>query len=272
MLTLGAYDMSEKARQTDEKATKVLAAVGIPVALFLHGYAGFIFGSVKANALWMTPLMPVIFIVSAVVSGIAFCLLTYIVSMEIRKLLARRRRASAGPRGGREQLGGVEVSVVRITARYLILFLVLAISLELLDAVFRGYTAVKSWDVVKSAVYGHEFRQVFLLQYGLGNFVPLVLLLIPRLTIRRAVAGVILVLFGVFMMRWNVVIGGQSFSLTLAGYMHYVLPLIPHSWETFKEGLFGAIAVLVFPLALFYFLVKVCPVFAPPEGPAGGLS
>jgi len=265
VLTLGAYDISEKAQRTDEKATKILAGVGIPVALFLHGYAGFIFGSVKANALWMTPLMPVIFIVSAVVSGIAFCLLTYIVTMEIRKLLVRRKRAAAESPGSREEIGGVEVSVVRITARYLLLFLVLAISLELLDAVFRGYTAVKSWDVVKSAVYGNEFKQVFLLQYALGNFLPLVLLLLPRLTIRRAVVSLVLVLFGVFMMRWNVVIGGQSFSLTLAGYMHYVLPIVPESWETVKEGLVGAIGVLLFPFVLFFGYARFCPVFAPTE-------
>ena len=96
-LTLGAYDISEHALEKDERAVKVLAGIGIPVACFLHGYAGFIFGSVKANALWMTPLMPVIFICSAVVSGIALCMLTYIVTMEIRKLLARLE-TEAGPR------------------------------------------------------------------------------------------------------------------------------------------------------------------------------
>ncbi|HTG01523.1 MAG TPA: NrfD/PsrC family molybdoenzyme membrane anchor subunit, partial [Nitrospirota bacterium] len=67
-LTLGVYDISEEALHRDEKAIKFLAGLGIPVACFLHGYAGFIFGSVKANALWMTPLMPVIFIMSAIVS------------------------------------------------------------------------------------------------------------------------------------------------------------------------------------------------------------
>src|SRR5690606_15960468 len=67
LLTLGAWDLSEEALQKDHKAVSLLAAIGIPVACFLHGYAGFIFGSVKANALWMTPLMPVIFICSAVV-------------------------------------------------------------------------------------------------------------------------------------------------------------------------------------------------------------
>jgi Ni/Fe-hydrogenase subunit HybB-like protein len=265
VLTLGSYDISEKARRTDAKATKYLAGVGIPVALFLHGYAGFIFGSVKANALWMTPLMPVIFIMSAIVSGIAFCLLTYILTMETRKLLARRKRAAAESPGHLDDIGGVEISVVRTTAKYLLLFLVLAISLELLDLVFRGYTAVKSWDVVKSAVYGNEFKQVFVLQYFLGNFVPLILLLWPRMTVRRAVVGVLFVLFGVFMMRWNVVIGGQSFSLTLAGYMHYALPIIPRSWETVKEGLTGALGVVIFPLILFYFYAKIFPVFAAEE-------
>jgi len=118
---------------------------------------------------------------------------------------------------------------------------------------------------VRSAVYGNEFRQVFVLQYGIGNLVPLVLLLIPRLSIRRAVAGAALVLFGVFMMRWNVVIGGQSFSLTLAGYMHYLLPVVPHSLETLKEGVVGAVAVITLPLALFYVLSRFCPVLAPLE-------
>ncbi len=265
VLTLGAYDLGEAALRTDERATRILAAVGIPVALFLHGYAGFIFGSVKANALWMTPLMPVIFIVSAVVSGIAFCLLIYIATMGLARLLARRRRAAGETPRSLDAAHGVELDVVRITARYLAVFLVLAVSLELLDAVFRTYTAVKSWDVVRSAVYGNEFRQVFVLQYGIGNLVPLVLLLIPRLSIKRAVAGAALVLFGVFMMRWNVVIGGQSFSLTLAGYMHYLLPIVPHSWETLKEGFVGAVAVVALPLVLFYALSRACPVLPPLE-------
>jgi len=60
ILTLGAMDLSERSLTLDAKATKILAGIGVPIACFLHGYAGFIFGSVKANALWMTPLMPVI--------------------------------------------------------------------------------------------------------------------------------------------------------------------------------------------------------------------
>jgi len=260
-LTLGVYDVSEESLHRDEKAIKVLAGIGIPVACFLHGYAGFIFGSVKANALWMTPLMPVIFIMSAIVSGIALCMLTYIVTMEIRKLVAKKKSASLPRHETREELQSAEINVIRMTAKYLLLFLVFAITLELLDLVFRGYTAVKSWDVLRSIIYGKDFTDIFILQYTVGNLIPFILFLLPNLTIRRAVLAVLLVMFGVFMMRWNVVIGGQAFSLSFAGYMHYHLPIIPHDWETLKEGFFGALGVFIMPFVLFYFMIKIFPIF-----------
>ncbi len=258
-LTLGVYDISEESLKRDEKAIKILAGVGIPVACFLHGYAGFIFGSVKANALWMTPLMPVIFIMSAIVSGIALCLLTYIIVMEFRKIKVKSLRKPWMPK--LEDVKGAEMSVIRITAKYLLLFMVFAITLELLDLVFRGYTAVKHWDILRTVIYDKDFTNIFILQYALGNLIPFVLFLIPGLTIRRAVVGLVLVMMGVFMMRWNVVIGGQAFSLTLSGYMEYVMPIIPHDWETFKEGLGGAVSIFIMPFVLFWVFAKIFPVF-----------
>ena len=257
VLTLGAYNQEEEAVALDKKAVKILAGIGIPVACFLHGYAGFIFGSVKANALWMSPLMPVIFIMSAVVSGIALCMLTYIVIMEWKKfqaILAKGRGDESV-----QVIGGVQIDVIAKASRYLLGFLVAAISLELLDLIFRGYTAMKSWDILRSVMYGKDFINIFILQYGLGNLVPFVLLLLPRLTIKRTVVALILILFGVFMMRWNVVIGGQAFSLSFSGYMHYHLPLIPHSMETYKEGLFGALTVAAAPFVIFWFINKIVP-------------
>ena len=255
VLTFGAKDVSDDAIKVDHKAAKILAGVGIPVACFLHGYAGFIFGSVKANALWMSPLMPVIFIMSAVVSGIALCMLTYIVIMEFQAFRQRRK-------GGAAEAGetkGAEIDVISKSTRYLLGFLVAAISLELLDLIFRGYTAMKSWDILRSVMYGKDFVNIFVLQYTLGNLVPFVLLLLPGRTIKRTVLALLLVLFGVFMMRWNVVIGGQAFSLSFSGYMHYHIPIIPHSLETFKEGLFGALTVIATPFVLFWFINKFVP-------------
>ena len=263
VLTLGVWDISEPALAKDHKAMGVLAGIGIPVACFLHGYAGFIFGSVKANALWMTPLMPVIFIMSAIVSGIALCLLVYIVVMELRKHYAKIKRNSRLQYGfqDEEHIKGVEDHEVRLATKALLYFMIAAISLELLDLIFRGYTAMKSWDVLRQVIYQRDFYKIFILQYGIGNLIPFVLLLLPGITVRRTLLISILVLFGVFMMRWNVVIGGQAFSLTFHGFMDYHFPVIPHNLETFKEGLGGVLCVAATPFILFYIFNKFMPVF-----------
>jgi predicted membrane protein len=263
VLTLGSYDISEDALHKDEKAAKLLAGIGIPTACFLHGYAGFIFGSVKANALWMTPLMPVIFIMSAIVSGIALCMLTYIVVMELKKYIIKRkfarRQFTAERDSSIEHVKGVEIDVMRKTSKYLLMFMILAITLELLDIVFRGYTAVKSWDILRKVIYDRDFFQIFILQYTVGNLFPFILIALPRPTIRRLLVALPLILFGVFMMRWNVVIGGQSFSLSFAGFMHYHIPIIPHNLETFREGLFGALFIGFAPFPLLWILNKFLP-------------
>ncbi|RNC67714.1 MAG: oxidoreductase [Desulfuromonadales bacterium] len=261
LLTLGAWDISEHALEKDEKAVKIMATVGIPVACLLHGYAGFIFGSVKANALWTTPLMPFIFICSAVVSGIALCVLCYIVTMEIRKLLAAWRRKRYPDLPTPEEIKSVEMYEVTMTAKYLVLALCAALGLELLDLLFRDYAKFRSWEIVRTLIYGRDFVNVFIVQYGLGNLLPMALFLLPRLTMKRAAFATILVLMGVFMMRWNLVIGGQAFSASFAGFMHYDLPVIPHDMETFKEGLLGALLVGITPFVLFWGLNKIFPVF-----------
>jgi Ni/Fe-hydrogenase subunit HybB-like protein len=258
ILSLGSRDVSAEALAADKKAVKILAGIGIPIACFLHGYAGFIFGSVKANALWMSPLMPVIFIMSAVVSGIALCMLTFIIIMQWKKFKAILAKGMGDARV--TVITGVEMDVMSKAARYLLGFLIAAISLELLDLIFRGYTAMKSWDILREVMFQEDFFKIFVLQYGLGNLIPFLLLVLPKKqTIKKLTIALVLILFGVFMMRWNVVIGGQAFSLSFAGYMHYHLPIIPHNLETFKEGLFGALTVGATPFILFWIVNKFIP-------------
>ena len=76
LLALYTYDTSPEALEIDHKAITLLAGIGLPMACMLHGYVGFIFGSIKANPWWSTPLMPVIFLLSAAVSGIALLILS----------------------------------------------------------------------------------------------------------------------------------------------------------------------------------------------------
>jgi Ni/Fe-hydrogenase subunit HybB-like protein len=268
VLTLGAMDISNEAIQKDHNAVRKLATLGIPVACFLHGYAGFIFGSVKANALWMTPLMPVIFICSAVVSGIALCILCYVVTMEIRKFMAKRKMSRWAKDTNAptvEQLQSAETQEIAIASNYLLYFMIAALTLEILDMIFRGYTQVKSWDILREVILERDFNKIFIMQYAIGNVLPFLLMVLPGRTIRRTTIATVLVIFGVFMMRWNVVIGGQAFSLSFAGFMHYHMPFLPTSWETFREGFFGALTVMATPFVIFWFLNKIVPAFLKEE-------
>ena len=268
VLTLGAMDISNEAIQKDHNAVRKLATLGIPVACFLHGYAGFIFGSVKANALWMTPLMPVIFICSAVVSGIALCILCYVVTMEIRKFMAKRKMSRWAKDTNAptvEQLQSAETQEIAIASNYLLYFMIAALTLEILDMIFRGYTQVKSWDILREVILERDFNKIFIMQYAIGNVLPFLLMVLPGRTIRRTTIATVLVIFGVFMMRWNVVIGGQAFSLSFSGFMHYHMPFLPTSWETFREGFFGALTVMATPFVIFWFLNKIVPAFLKEE-------
>ena len=246
VLTLGSYDVSEKALHTDEKVIKVLAAIGIPAACFLHGYVGFIFGSVKTVPLWKTPLMPFIFLISAVISGIALCIVTYLIVMWVKKRV-------------------VPIATVRSLAHNLMWFLIVAFLLEAIDIVFHAYVAEESWAILSALLFDKMFFHMFVIQWGCGMLLPLILLLLPRVSQLRAFVSSILVIVGVFMMRVDVIIGGQEMSRSHAGFMKYKMPMWPFidghfSIEAFKEGLPAAIIFLSGPFILFYIFSKILPV------------
>ncbi len=86
VLSLGSYDVSEKAMRYDHKWIFALAVIGIPGAHGLHGYVGFIFGSLKSREWWSSDLMPVIFLFSAIISGTALLIFLYVVSCKLRRV------------------------------------------------------------------------------------------------------------------------------------------------------------------------------------------
>ncbi len=240
-LTLGSYNISERALQIDHKVGWVITVIGIPSAFLLHGYVGFIFGSIKANPWWSTPLMPVVFLFSAMVSGIAAVMLVYMLSCRLR---------------GKP----IDMPCVDSIAMYLFYTFLIDFTLEMVDLIHRIYEADESFRSLDFMVHSKLYFSQILLQIGFGTIVPLVLLGIIQLTklpegIRKFVyslAGV-LTLIGIFAMRWNVVIGGQLFSKSFLGYTTYKMGFVT------REGLLPAIALSVLPLLILWGLVKLLP-------------
>jgi len=240
-LTLWSDDVSPQALRIDDRIGRLITIVGIPSAFLLHGYVGFIFGSVKANPWWSSPLMPVVFIFSAVVSGVSAVMLLYMVSCRLRRV-------------------PIDMLCLDTIARYLFFAFLIDFSLEALDLVHRIYEAGESFGALDFMVKTRLFVSHIVIQICLGTLVPIVLLAgtqVLRLAevTRRwtyAAAGV-LTLVGIFAMRWNVVIGGQLFSKSLLGYTTYKLDFAA------REGLLPAILILLLPFAILAVLVRLLP-------------
>jgi Ni/Fe-hydrogenase subunit HybB-like protein len=246
-LTLGSDNVSAGARAIDDKVGYVVTVIGIPSAFLLHGYVGFIFGSIKANPWWSTPLMPIVFLFSAMVSGIAAVMLLYAVSMKLKKM-------------------PIDMRCLDTIARYLFYTFVIDFTLEMLDLIHRTYEADESFRSLDFMVHTRLWGSQVILQIFLGTLVPLALLASTQLfriaeATRRAMyltaGGLILV--GIFAMRWNVVIGGQLFSKSFLGYTTYKLDFVT------REGLLPAIGLLALPFAIFMVLVKVLPPWSQPN-------
>lgn len=239
--SLGSYDLSPKAMRYDEKCIFALAVIGIPAAHGLHGYVGFVFGSLKSREWWSSDLMPVVFLVSAITSGVALLIALYVLSCRVRKT-------------------PVDLSCLKGLAYVLwgfAMFTLVLEGLEFANVVYKGREGI---EMILEYVTGRLLVPFFVLQFGVGAVIPIAVLtyMISRGTTGKAlVVGVtvcaLLVLFQVWMMRWNVVIGGQEIAKTGKGLLTYQLVLLH------REGLLTAVSVAVAPLALLWAMVRLLP-------------
>ncbi|RME85230.1 MAG: molybdopterin oxidoreductase [Caldilineae bacterium] len=76
-LTFGSKDESEKGRARDMRVVRVLGSIGVPLAILFHGGVGALFGVVAARPAWHSGLFPLLFLVSALVSGGGLLLAIY---------------------------------------------------------------------------------------------------------------------------------------------------------------------------------------------------
>jgi len=251
VMTLGSSNISKHALEIDDRVGWLVTLIGIPSAFLLHGYVGFIFGSIKANPWWSSPLMPVVFIFSAMVSGIAAVMLLYMLMTWSR---------------GEH----IDMRCVDTVARYLFYTFIIDFGLEMLDLIHRIYESDESFRSLDFMVHTKLYMSHIVVQIVLGTVAPIALLGLTQVLRlgemarkRIYVLAGCLTLIGIFAMRWNVVIGGQLFSKSFLGYTTYKMGLIT------REGLLVAIALTILPLGILWVLVKLLPPW--PEKNSGAL-
>lgn len=240
-LTFDSPDLSPKALELDGKIIRFLVAVGIPVAAVLHGYVGFIFGGVKANPTWSTPLMPVIFLFSACVSGISGVVLAYIV---IRKLTGK----------------SIDSPCIHTCIKTLTGFFILAFSFEMLEVFSHSYLKSGYHHMVEGLLNGPLYNSFWLWQVKICSVIPLLMLgamtiFKHKIKIYNLLAGIVsgILLLQVLIMRWNVVIGGQLMSKSARGYTEF------HPEWFDKEGIVAVIVVMAIPFIVLFVLSRIFP-------------
>jgi len=240
-LSLYSRDLSPAALEFDKKASKIVTIIGIPSAFLLHGYVGFIFGSVKANPWWGSVLMPIVFLMSAIVSGIAMVMLVYIVLSLIRN----------------EKL---DTRCLDKVGLFLLVAIIVDFALEGLDYIHRLYQSEESIKILGQLVSAKLFTSLVIMQVLLGMLVPLLILVLVRIwrlndEFRKLLyfSAAMLIQLGILSMRWNVVIGGQLYSKSLRGLMGYKMEL------TGIESLLTAVVLLSAPFVILIVLIRLLP-------------
>ena len=243
VLLLGCTTRNEATDHIDHKIVKTLAGIGIPVACILHGYVGFLFGSIKANPWWSTPLMFIIFIFSAIVSGIAVLTFLYIFVNFLKK----------------QKIDQIALNTM---VRFLWGFMIIAVVLELMDILSLAYEQTERWAILKYLItgpllYSWLYGQVLIC--SLGSFLILATTVLFKLPQKLSNLLVFLtsglLLIQVLLMRWNVVIGGQLISKSYRGFTSFMPGLFD------KEGILVAALMFIIPFFLLRQFDKIFPFF-----------
>lgn len=205
--------------KNDEGKAKLWGIVAsLPcVAFFL--YSGFILAVIEARPMFHSSLMPVLSAVSGFVSALALLLLVQ-TSGELAKKLAFAYRGTEakGVAFFGEFLPKMCGTLSEPSTSSLCGTLVQTIILDLmLVGVFVLALAAGSQDAYDTALFlvKGEFSGLFLgIQLLLGAFVPLGLLVFFKRTKILVLVAAILALVGIYAMRYIIIIGGLTLSLT----------------------------------------------------------
>nr|VFK40197.1 MAG: Ni/Fe-hydrogenase 2 integral membrane subunit HybB [Candidatus Kentron sp. SD]VFK45744.1 MAG: Ni/Fe-hydrogenase 2 integral membrane subunit HybB [Candidatus Kentron sp. SD] len=243
ILTLGITEYTPDSIRVDRRVITLLAAIGIPWAFLLHGYVGFVFGSVKANVWWATPLQPLIFLLSAIASGVAMLLILYtFIRWQTKK--------------------PYDFPMIRQLIVFLWLAFILDITIELLEVLYIRYEHGHHWSLVEPLLSGPLFYTYVIGQMSICSTIPFLLggyIVVSRVggktLLYLANISCLLVVLQVLLMRFNVVVGGQMISASERG-------LVEFHFDFFgAEGILTGTVLLAMPFVLYFIISRFVPIF-----------
>ncbi len=183
------------------RAAKIWGLCGFPIAISVHGYTGFILALAKGRAFWNTPLNPILFLVSAMVSGLALM----VIILNLRKYYLAQDQE--------HQDADVRITNTLVTMMYI--FLIIEIFLMSCDVAVLANSRMDEYEMYQLLTQG-SWAPLFLgVELTLGGLIPLILLSVRRIRIHSLgqCTACALILCGILAMRIIIVVGGQSVRL-----------------------------------------------------------
>lgn len=181
----------------NKRLTRLFGLIGIPLAISVHGYTGFILAFGKARALWNTALMPILFLVSAIVSGIALMILVCIIK---DRFFSSQKK--------------IDYPLVENLGKMLAWAIVFDLFLVGSDILVLLISHSDAQEAAHLLLTGSFFPLFLIVENLLGKIVPFFLLVIPRFrNLATMIIASLLVIVGIFFMRYVVVVGGEFLPL-----------------------------------------------------------
>jgi formate-dependent nitrite reductase membrane component NrfD len=166
-----------------EAYAKKFAYAGLPFALLTATYTGMLLAQAPGKILWHTALMPILFLNGAIISGIALVILI--------------------------SATGRNVELLSKLGRFVAWLIILELGMILAEIIILLNGGTESAAVAKFLFSG-KIGGLFLgLEIILGAIVPAVILLRARTNVISQVVASLLILIGIFTMRYVIVVGGQ---------------------------------------------------------------
>jgi len=191
IVRLRSRDLSEEKELRDKKVVRILATIGVPLAVMFHGGVGALFGVVASRPYWNSGMFPVIFLVSALASGGALLVLASAIFQE-------------GWKAHRDMIVDL--------GKIVLLFLLIDIGLQFSEILIGVYSGDPRYmDSLQLVVTGPYWYVFWILQIGIGVIVPVILLASPaRRDPRAVIVASAAVVIGFVGVRLNIVIPGLS--------------------------------------------------------------
>lgn len=207
LLTLGSNDISDIALKKDHRWMKILGIIGIPIAIIgVHGGTGTLFAAAVAQPYWASPLFPIIFVVSALVSGTALLLAMYVIQRKARGL-------------------DVELELIQGLAMLMIGFLVIDLGLEFYEFLVAGLNNKPEKMAILSVMFTGPYAWSFWgVQLFLGAVVPIFIIANKRLrnSVTALTVAAVCIVIGIIGVRFNIVVPTQI--------IHQMKELMPYGY------------------------------------------